>query len=343
MKTTSVLEKLDMEQWQNLAADFDDYNYRQLWVYGTATARRRNAESEHVGIFDGRRILALADIRIKRLGALGGIAYIHGGPLVRQNGTPSQEVLAAALEALMEEYVRGRKLVLRIQPTVGTPQQNRETAEVFLSAGFQPSTEAPGYRTLLLDLSPGPDALMMGLAKKWRYNLRKAMKDEFTLITGNDEELFFRFCSLYDGFREKKGFDVDLDPSFYADVQRQLPRQDRMTVSLAEKDGKLIAGHVNSTLGDTAVNLFRAMTPEGAQTQVSYLLQWNAIAAAAERNFRYYDMGGIDPEDNPGVYSFKKGVGGEDVTAAGPFECCPDAVRGVLVHKAETLYRKLHS
>lgn len=337
------VETVDAGQWRTLARSFDDYNYRQLWEYGQACAHRRNAVSEHVRIHDNGRTLALADVRIKQMGTLGGIAYIDGGPLVRGNDEDATQRLRVALEALIEEYVNHRKLLLRIQPPLGAPRWNRQAAEVFESAGFQVNSEAKPYRTFLIDLHRDEEALMGGLAKKWRYNLRKAMKDDFVLRTGCEDELFDEFCRLHDRFREAKGFEVPLEPAFYADVQRRLPLRDRMVVSLAEKDGQVIAGHVYSALGDTAVNLFRAMTPEAAKTQVSYLLQWNAVAAAAARGFGCYDMGGIDPEGNPGVYSFKKGLGGEETAAAGPFEYGSDSLRGLLVHGAEKLYRKIRS
>jgi hypothetical protein len=37
-----------------------------------------------------------------------------------------------------------------------------------------------------------------------------------------------------------------------------------------------------------------------------------------ERGVRWYDLGGIDPEGNPGVYHFKKGFSGMDVSQISP-------------------------
>lgn len=34
----------------------------------------------------------------------------------------------------------------------------------------------------------------------------------------------------------------------------------------------------------------------------------------------WYDLGGIDPEGNPGVYHFKAGMGGKDMSYIGQFE-----------------------
>ena len=56
---------------------------------------------------------------------------------------------------------------------------------------------------------------------------------------------------------------------------------------------------------------------------------------------RWYDLGGIDPEENPGVYKFKRGLNGKEVRAAGPHELRPGGLDGFLTDKAEALYRRL--
>ncbi|MHC4711620.1 MAG: GNAT family N-acetyltransferase [Planctomycetota bacterium] len=61
--------------------------------------------------------------------------------------------------------------------------------------------------------------------------------------------------------------------------------------------------------------------------------------SAHERGLWYYDLGGIDPEGNVGVYNFKKGLRGLELWAPGPFESVPSIVRGVITHGAEDLYR----
>jgi len=64
---------------------------------------------------------------------------------------------------------------------------------------------------------------------------------------------------------------------------------------------------------------------------------------AREAGCQFYDLGGIDPEKNPGVYHFKKGMGGEDVTVPGPFEFYPGGLRRILVSSCEKVYTILRS
>ena len=102
-----------------------------------------------------------------------------------------------------------------------------------------------------------------------------------------------------------------------------------------------MAGHVASLLGDTSVYLLGATLEAGLKAKASYLLQWNAILEAKKRGLSWYDLGGIDPEGNPGVYHFKKGLGGLEVCAAGPFEMAPGASTALVLRAGEWLYRAL--
>jgi len=134
---------------------------------------------------------------------------------------------------------------------------------------------------------------------------------------------------------------VDLDAHFYAQLQRELPLEDTFHLSVAYANGQLVAGHVCSMLGDTAVVLLRAGTPAAREHRAAYLLQWYALRVARERGCRWYDLGGIDPENNPGVYTFKAGLGGVEITAPGPFEIAPTSVSRRIVRGAERIYRGL--
>jgi lipid II:glycine glycyltransferase (peptidoglycan interpeptide bridge formation enzyme) len=86
------------------------------------------------------------------------------------------------------------------------------------------------------------------------------------------------------------------------------------------------------------IYLLGATSEAGLNSKGAYLLQWSMIKWLKENGFKYYDLGGIDPDRNPGVYHFKKGVSGDDVTRLAPFECCEDSL-SYLAMKAADLAR----
>ena len=85
----------------------------------------------------------------------------------------------------------------------------------------------------------------------------------------------------------------------------------------------------------------RSPGEEGLRCKAAYLLQWRTILLAKERDLSWYDLGGIDPQGNPGVYHFKAGLGGVERRSPGPFERRPRSVGAILTLGSESLYRRL--
>ena len=71
----------------------------------------------------------------------------------------------------------------------------------------------------------------------------------------------------------------------------------------------------------------------------SYLLQWTWIQWLKENGVRWYDLGGIDPDGNPGVYHFKKGFSGADVCQLTPFVACENAFSFAVVKAGRVMDR----
>src|SRR5262249_22549862 len=102
-----------------------------------------------------------------------------------------------------------------------------------------------------------------------------------------------------------------------------------------------IAGHLSAFNGDTCVYLLGATSPAALKCKAAYVLQWNTIRLAHERGLTWYDLGGVDPNENPRVFHFKEGMSGADRTAPGPFEATPKGLRGRMTLSSERLYKKL--
>jgi GNAT superfamily N-acetyltransferase len=342
MPNTGTIEIATQQEWHKLASRFRDYSYQQCWAYAHALALRHRAVCEQVVIVSGADVLGLASVRIRTAPLVRcGIAYITSGPLTRMGHVDDIDRLTRCLKALRAEYVERRGLVLRILAPLGSPEWNLAATAAFQQAGMAPTDRSRSYRTFLLDVSRSPDAIRKGCSKYWRRNLRRGERGSFVVRTGTDPELFEPMRTLYEQLRQRKGFDAALDADFYAALQTQLDPSEQFTAGLVEMDGAPVAGLVWSMLGDTCVPLLLAADESGLLGYAVYALQWRSIVAAHEHGMRYYDLGGIDPEGNVGVYNFKKGLHGVDLWAPGPFEAVPSIIRGAITHGAEDLYRQV--
>jgi hypothetical protein len=334
-------------QWPAIARAFPQYSLQQSPAYSLELARRRGALCEFVYLTDVQdpdHIVAAASVRVRSLPVRGaGLAYISNGPLLSWGiGDPqSLTTLDAFLVAAVGEYVDRRQLSLRMAlPTVPSGMA-RSVADVFLSHGFGIAASRKPYRTLLVDLARAEDEIRAGLGHKWRNQLNASLRQPPAVEFTSGPGALARFSPLLAETSQRKGFRPELDASFFDSVQQVAGAEERMLVATAVKNEQDVAGVVASILGDTAVYVLGATTVEGMKSKASYALHWQVMLTARERGCRWYDLGGIDHENNPGVHHFKAGFGGAEVVAPGPFERRPTGVAGLISRIVDESYTRV--
>ena len=335
------LHRATRDEWIELVTGFQDHNYRQSWDYAAMMAKRSKASVENVVVTRAGEPLSVASVRVKRLrGAGTGIAYVSGGPLVRQSAhSDAGERLAIALHALKREYVERRRMVLRVAPAPGDAAWDGIQADCFAEAGFAVAEYLQSYRTMFVDIDRPLADVRAGFAQKWRNRLNNAERQELRIVEGWDERLFDEFSLLFDELVARKSFSAPLGPDFHAQLQKQLPPAERLLIAIAWVEDEPAAGIVASVDGDTAVYLLGASNDVGRKRNAAYLLQWKVIEAASARGCRWYDLGGVDAESNPGVYRFKLGLGGSERVTPGPYELAGGRLRWTAVRAAERAFR----
>lgn len=331
-------------EWSQLLDLFNDSNVYQTWSYGQVHWGEKSLS--HLVLKRGGEVVGMAQLRIVRPTRFNfGIAYLRWGPLCERRGEPlNSEVLTRMADALNKEYVRKRKLFLRILPNafVGSA---RAAALQSAFCGFDPEPSLPDntYRTFVLDLAPQLEELRKRLDAKWRNHLKRAEKNNLEVIAGSGNDEFRIFCQIYNQMRKRKTFETTVDVEEFARIQEDLAEPDRMRILICEERGTPVAGLVVSAMGDSAIYLLGATSEEGLKSQGAYLLQWTMIRWLKERGIRWYDLGGIDPVANPGVYSFKRGFSGADVLQMNPIVACTSVVSFAVVRAGLAIQRRFRS
>jgi lipid II:glycine glycyltransferase (peptidoglycan interpeptide bridge formation enzyme) len=341
--TTSV-DQVTESEWNRLLPQFADASLYQTWAYGAVSWGERNLS--HLLLKQDDQVVGMAQFRIVRVPLLSsGIAYLRWGPLYRGcDASVLDAVLPALMNAITEEYARRRGLLVRILPNVF---RDDPAAAAFETAcvefGFQSSTASASYRTIRVDLTPAPELIRKRLDQKWRNQLNAAERNNLTVREGTDDDLFARFTAIYRELLARKQFDTTVDIDEFARIQQDLPEPLKMRVLLCEKDGKLLAGLVGAGFGDTGIYLLGATSSEGMKAKGSYLLQWRMMQWLRASGCRWYDLGGINPERNPGVFHFKSGLGGAEVLQCESREVSGSSWSSLCVNTAEKARVLLHS
>ncbi len=336
------VDEVTRSQWEQIVDSFYDSNLYQTWDYEAVHSGEERIS--RLLLKQGDEVLGAAQLRIVLVPFLqAGIAYIYFGPMWRRRDREADlGVLQALLAALREEYAVKRKLLLRIAINIREGKQP-EAANVLLEAGFRHTDRLRPYRTFDIDLDPTVEDLRKGLHRRWRNHLNKAEKAELVIEAGTDSNLFSQFHQIYDDLQARKGFAEHVSVDDFSKIQERLPESQKMRVLIARHDGDACSGIVLATVGDTGVYLLGATNESGMKMGSSYVLQWQALQWLKENGFRYYDLGGANPDANASVYHFKKGLAGknpENATALGVWEASAAPLSPAIVKLGEAL-RKL--
>ena len=230
-------------------------------------------------------------------------------------------------EALRAEYAGKRRLFLRVLPDAfaGSPR-----AALFRAAFSEYETspaQSPGAdRTIVLNLAPSLEQLRKALDQKWRNQLNRAEKNGLVILEGRGSEHYGMFMKLYQEMRSRKKFDTTVDAEEFGRICDDLPEALKFRILICQDKGLAVSAIVCSAVGNMGIYLLGATNQAGLNSKGAYLLQWSMIKWLKENGFKYYDLGGIDPERNPGVYHFKKGFSGADATRIAPFDYCEDSL-----------------
>ena len=207
----------------------------------------------------------------------------------------------------------------------------------FQAAGYVRSADAAPYRTLMLDLAREPADIRKKLDQKWRNQLNRSEKNGLEVIEGTSDDLYEIFLKLQKEMQERKQYKPTVDYVEFGEIQKRLPELMKMHIVICKHEGEPVTATIASAIGDRGIYLLGATGEAGMKQKSAYLSQWQMILWLREKGCHWYDLGGIDPEKNPGVYHFKVGMSSADVSHIGQFEANTSTMSSFAVGFAEKI------
>lgn len=261
------------------------------------------------------------------------VLYAPRGPLLDW----SDSELSSQVIADLQNFARkNRAIFLKIDPDLptgcGIPGESdaQETPDgiavrgLLQTNGWQFSDEQIQFRnTVVVDLTPEEDEMLMRMKSKTRYNIRLAKRRGVTVRVGNASDIdllyqMYAHTAVRDDFliRHKAYYETVWGTFFEADLAEPL---------IAEVDGQAIGAVVIFRFGGRAWYIHGMSLDEHREKMFNYRLQWEAMRRAKAAGCHAYDMWGAPDEfteDDPlwGVYRFKDGFGGQVVRTLGAWD-----------------------
>jgi lipid II:glycine glycyltransferase (peptidoglycan interpeptide bridge formation enzyme) len=319
------------ESWGDVLQQFADASIYQTLECGAARWGKAQLSTLVVSR-DGIPVAAALVRQIRLPMGLGGIAYAGWGPAwTRRNNGADLEALRCGIRALRKEYAGRRKLFLKVTPNLYVAGDH-PAKRLFKEEGFDWC--ARDDRTILVDLSPSLEDLRARMRRRWRQTLAKAEKQNLEIVEGTGVDLYDEGLKVYEQMHVRKQFAEFVDKTRFRAMQESLPEKLKMRILLVRESGETVAAIAWSVIGNTGLPLLAATGPRALKNNAAYLMWWKMVEWLKLNGFAFCDLGGIDPEQNPGGFTFKSGIAGEPATEVkllGEFNYCEHHFSRLLV------------
>lgn len=296
------------EDWDQLLVPFLDLVHEQTEIFNS---QRWEPEClERLSFHAGGRLVAAALVMLKPLPLLGsGLAVTKWGPLWRQTGQePDPTILKLALEKLIDIYANQRGYVFSVFPHAD-PDHSAVEEQIYQDCGFEAGESLTSPNRYFVNCQLNEEEAHKSLLQKWRYNLKKARKNELTVRHLHGEDGYRAFMPLYEAMLKRKDFH---DSSAIGTLKAlSSPPVDclRPLYILVEKDGEAVAGGVIDISGDRAIYLYGATSDRALPLKAGFVLHWAVLELLIKDPvIAWYDLGGADAESP--LHQFKRGFVG---------------------------------
>lgn len=311
--------KIEGELWNDYSAFLTEVPEAMLYYskpYHDLLLDHLGCEAHYFAAKHDGKIVAVLPMMLSKVGSLGRVA--NSLPFYGSNGSilfgPNIEgeactTLSAALLDHATQYAITQDCCA--YTFIDNPLAEKTQTAVKSYFDFDPTDYRIGQITPLPEYQEeGYDAVLMGMLQNPRpRNVRKAIKSGVTVRASNaQEDMDFLFKVHQDNIQAIGG--ISKEKSFFDAVVRIVPH-DLWKVYVAMKDGEPIAALLLFYFNETVEYFTPATIHDYRNLQPSAVLIFEAMKAAAQQGFNYWNWGGTW-KTQTGVYDFKKKWGAAD-------------------------------
>ena len=316
-------QDFSQSEWTDLVSGYQGLSLLQTWAYAEAKTQM----GPRIGPWkvwratfkDEGRILGAAQGMVRPFPWLsGGLVWINRGPLWNRDGGDDPSVLAAMMKELQHYWVEQRGMYLRIAPPA---LANGGAANALAATGCGQVNGGSGWASARVDLSSTVESLRSQLHQKWRNCLNKAERLGLTTHNSSTDELFSELMVGYDTLLQERKYQTNVTPKFISRLQALLPAEHKLWVFTARQKDQPLGGILIARYGDTCEYLIGSINEAGRALNAGQLLLWQAVCQMKTLGYRWFDLGGMDPEHTPaGIFHFKAGLGGTSYRLVSEYE-----------------------
>lgn len=329
--------------WDSHLGQFEDVSFEQTAAFA---ARRWGADRTRCVIFEYRgKVVGGASFIVFGIPMLKrGVAYLKHGPVWRhRRDVQCMETYRNIVTLLQATLAQEEGLALVLIPRPHPQVMDFERTELH-ALGFVKSGENLDPNRYFVDLSLDQQSQLKNLEQKWRYNLKRAQKNDLEVHQVDACNAIGIFETLHSGMASRKKFHSTDPISAISEMTSSLSARLRPVMFLASSNGQPVAGAVAMICGDVAYYIFGASNDAALPLRAGYALQWRILEFVKDQGAKWYDLGG--EAGTTGLRQFKKGLAGKNgvvLEMPGELHYCADlgaaATRKLVVTARDALRR----
>jgi lipid II:glycine glycyltransferase (peptidoglycan interpeptide bridge formation enzyme) len=298
------------EEWDTLQYGFTGATYLQSYKWGLYRSQFGWRVVRWIAIDSTGAVVCMLQALFRAYPGSLGLLWAPGGPI------GDLSCCDAALQAAMADATGCRHLYCRLNLT--RPYHAEDALK--LSAYAWRRALIPITSGLSLDYNPAQndEALMAQCSANWRHNLRRAGKHNLQIVPWNNPDAG-TMAAIYASMQAYKNIGEQFSAVQISSLL-QIMGDKIILYRCDNAKGEPVSLRGCIVQKQKAWDLFAATSSGGRKLYASNLLLWELMAHCRRIGVRSYDLGGVDPQSNRGVYDFKKGTGAAPLEYLGEWD-----------------------
>lgn len=305
---------VNWERYQGLAGDWDGHvaalsgGFYQTYGWGEV---RRAAGWQPMRLLarHGEEVVMVASVLVKRKLGLA-VCWVPGGPLGKS------EVLNGEFRTVLGNMLGTKLFYCRISLL---RTDSGDEATLLTRSGWQRSAvPMSSGLTMSYDLTGDETERLKRVSGNWRHNLKRSGRYGLCVERWEQPD-WAEISSLYREMEDIKGLPVQHSDSELKAIFDQCEKS-IVVYRCLDNEGRLLAIRAAGVSGLLAIDLLAVASAAARKAYASHATLWALLDHCSRLGLKEYDLSGVDPVGNKGVFDFKHGTGAKLVECLGEWD-----------------------
>jgi hypothetical protein len=296
--------------WDRSLMRFDDCSPFQSYSWGEYR-RALGWKPYHWAAFNEQGdVIAMMQGVVRRYPLGVGLVWSEGGPI------GDLSVCDTNLQEAMKQTTGLKRIYCRFR--CDRARHVHDALRLGAQGWSAPWSPLTSNYSMSLDLTQDEDRLLAACDQNWRRNLRRSKECNLRIREWQDPSVD-EVLSVYVAMQDLKGLEEQHSREEIEQLLKNL-KQQIILYRCDDEQGELVSLLGCVVVGNRACALFWATTERGRKIHASYAIFWALVQHCKNIGVISYDLAGIDPVRNPGVYRFKKATGATPIEYLGEWD-----------------------